>query len=308
LEQSRHPNFKSGFIAIIGCPNAGKSTLLNRLVGQKIAIVSDKAQTTRNRITGVVTREGYQMIFLDTPGMTDPKNKLGAFMQKTAEESTRDVDAILFMVDAKHPNHTRDIEIVTRLARGKTPLLIALNKADIAGEERLTALRERFAALAPRSEILSVSAKTGEGVEALEQKLVPHLLPGPLYYPADQCTDQPERLICAEMIREKALRLLRDEVPHGLGVQIDKMENRGSGSDPTRGELWDVWATIYCEQERHKGMVIGKQGAMLKKIGSAAREDIEWLLDARVNLQLWVKTKEDWRNKPAILSELGYRD
>lgn len=300
--------FKSGFIAIVGCPNAGKSTLLNRLVGQKIAIVSDKAQTTRNRITGVVTRPDYQMIFLDTPGMTEPKNKLGAFMQKTAEDTTRDVEAVLFLVDAKHPNHTRDIEIIKRLAHGKAPLLIALNKADIAGEARIAALREQFGALAPKSEFFVLSAKTGEGVEALENGLLPYLVPGPLYYPADQCTDQPERVICAEMIREKALRLLRDEVPHGLGVHLDKMENRGDGGKAERGDLWDVWATIYCEHERHKGMVIGKQGVMLKKIGSAAREDIEWLLDARVNLQLWVKTKEDWRNKSAILSELGYEN
>ena len=308
MEQSPQNAFRSGFIAIIGCPNAGKSTLLNRLVGQKIAIVTDKAQTTRTRITGILTHPDCQMIFLDTPGMTEPRNKLGAFMQKTAEESTRDVDAILFLVDARHPNHERDTEIISRLTRGKTPLIIALNKADIAGEDRLQNLREQFAAIAPKHEIINISAKTGAGVDELEALLRPLMPHGPLYYPADQVTDQPERTICAEMIREKALLFLRDEIPHGLGVSIEKMENRGDGGKPENGDLWDVWASIYCEHERHKGMVIGKQGIMLKKIGTAARRDIEWLLDARVNLQLWVKTKNDWRNKPSILAELGYHD
>lgn len=293
-------SYKSGFFSIVGCPNAGKSTLLNALVGQKIAIVTDRAQTTRNRITGVVTRENYQMIFLDTPGMTNPRNKLGEYMQKTAEDSLSDVEAILYTVDTRAGVGERDTEILSRLSKRRTPVIVLLNKADTT-----TLLQKQEAEEAVRAlgftEILSVSALKGEGLDILEKKLCTYLTEGPQYFPPDMVTDQPERVICAEMIREKALMLLKAEIPHGIGVGMDRMEIRPDG------KVMDCYATIYCERESHKRIIIGHGGSMLKKIGSEARQDIEWLLDMHVNLQLWVKTKDDWRNKQAVLSELGYQ-
>lgn len=292
--------YKSGFFSIIGCPNVGKSTLINTLVGQKIAIVTDRAQTTRNRITGVLTKPDYQMIFMDTPGMTVPKNKLGEFMQKTAEDCLNDVEAVLFMVDARQGVGQRDRGILERLSRLKSPVLILLNKADVATPVMLNEAREDVQAFGFR-EILTVSAMKGQGIEELERKLQNYLTDGPQYYPSDMVTDQPERLICAEMIREKALELLKDEVPHGIGVGMDKMELReGSG-------LMDCYATLYCERDSHKAIIIGKGGSMLKRIGIEARKDMEWLLGCRVNLQLWVKIKDDWRNRQSVLAELGYQ-
>ena len=293
-------SYKSGFFSIVGCPNAGKSTLLNSLVGQKIAIVTDRAQTTRNRITGVVTRDEYQMIFLDTPGMTNPRNKLGEYMQKTAEDSLSDVEAILYTVDTRAGVGERDTEILSRLAKRRTPVIVLLNKVDTA-----TLLQKQEAEEAVRAlgftEILPISALKGEGLDKLEKLLCSYLTEGPQYFPPDMVTDQPERIICAEMIREKALMLLKAEIPHGIGVGMDKMELRPDG------KVMDCYATIYCERESHKRIIIGRGGAMLKKIGSEARRDMEWLLDTHVNLQLWVKTKDDWRNKQAVLSELGYQ-
>ncbi len=293
--------YKSGFFSIVGCPNVGKSTLLNALVGQKIAIVTDRAQTTRNRITGVVTREGYQMIFLDTPGMTVPRNKLGEFMQKTAEDSLNDVEAVLYMVDVRQGVGQRDEGILQRLKKVKSPVLVLLNKVDVA-----TRLMVEEAEEAVRSHgftnIMTLSAMKGTGLEALERKLTEYLVEGPQYFPSDMVTDQPERVICAEMIREKALGLLKDEVPHGIGVGMDRMQMREEGG------LMDCYATIYCERESHKAIIIGRGGSMLKKIGMESRKDMEWLLGCRVNLQLWVKIKDDWRNKQAMLNELGYQD
>lgn len=293
--------YKSGFFSIVGCPNVGKSTLLNALVGQKIAIVTDRAQTTRNRITGVVTREGYQMIFLDTPGMTVPRNKLGEFMQKTAEDSLNDVEAVLYMVDVRQGVGQRDEGILQRLKKVKSPVLVLLNKVDVA-----TRLMVEEAEEAVRSHgftnIMPLSAMKGTGLEALERKLTEYLVEGPQYFPSDMVTDQPERVICAEMIREKALGLLKDEVPHGIGVGMDRMQMREEGG------LMDCYATIYCERESHKAIIIGRGGSMLKKIGMESRKDMEWLLGCRVNLQLWVKIKDDWRNKQAMLNELGYQD
>ena len=293
-------SYKSGFFSIVGCPNAGKSTLINTLVGQKIAIVTDRAQTTRNRITGVLTRDGYQMIFLDTPGLTHPRNKLGEYMQKTAEDAFNDVEAILYTVDTRAGVGERDTENLTRLANRKTPVIVLLNKSDTA-----TLLQRQEAEEAVRAlgfeQILSLSALKGEGIDALEKKLCAYLTEGPQYFPPDMVTDQPERVICAEMIREKALELLKAEIPHGIGVGMDRMEMRPDG------KVMDCYATIYCERESHKRIIIGRGGSMLKKIGSEARKDMEWLLDTHVNLQLWVKTKDDWRNKQAVLSELGYQ-
>lgn len=293
--------YKSGFFSIVGCPNVGKSTLINRLVGQKIAIVTDRAQTTRNRITGILTRKNYQMIFLDTPGMTKPRNKLGTFMQKTAEEASKDTEAILFVVDALQGVRERDEAVMKLIKAERAPVIVLINKCDAASAIQMQEARDAVAA-AGFDTVLAISAHTGENVDKLEELLCGYLTEGPQYYPEDMVTDQPERVICAEMIREKALELLREEIPHGIGVGIDRMQMRPDG------KLMDVWATIYCERESHKGIIIGRGGKMLKRIGSEARKDIEWLLDMQVNLQLWIKVKEDWRNRQQMLNELGYRD
>ena len=293
--------YKSGFFSIVGCPNVGTSTLINRLVGQKIAIVTDRAQTTRNRITGILTRKDYQMIFLDTPGMTKPRNKLGTFMQKTAEEASKDTEAILFVVDALQGVRERDRDVINVIKTMRSPVVVLINKCDATSSIQMQEAREEIAE-AGFDTVLAISAHTGENLDKLEELLKGYLTEGPQYYPEDMVTDQPERVICAEMIREKALELLREEIQHGIGVGVDKMQMRPDG------KLMDVWATIYCERESHKGIIIGRGGKMLKRIGSEARKDIEWLLDVQVNLQLWIKVKEDWRNRQQMLNELGYRD
>ncbi|MBR3129977.1 MAG: GTPase Era [Clostridia bacterium] len=293
--------YKSGFFSIVGCPNVGKSTLINRLVGQKIAIVTDRAQTTRNRITGVLTRKDYQMIFLDTPGMTKPKSKLGEYMQKVAEDASQDTEAILFVVDALNGVRDRDADVMRILKNERSPVIVLINKCDAASAAQMADAREKIAQ-AGFDTVLAISAKNGDNIDELEELLKGYLTEGPQYFPEDMVTDQPERVICAEMIREKTLQLLRDEIPHGIGVGIDRMELR------PEGDLMDVWATVYCERESHKGIIIGKGGKMLKRIGTEARKDIEWLLGVRVNLQIWIKVKEDWRNRQQMLNELGYRD
>ncbi|MEG1524253.1 MAG: GTPase Era [Clostridia bacterium] len=294
-----HP-YRSGFVSIIGCPNVGKSTLLNALIGQKIAIVTDRAQTTRNKITGVLTRDGYQIVFMDTPGVTQPQNKLGDYMQKVAFDAMNEVEAILFMVDAIAGVRSRDGKLMEKLSHAKAPVIALINKMDAASEERIEIARASLEQGGQFAHILTASASTGEGLAALEETLCTYLIEGPQYFPEDMVTDQPERIICGELIREKALMLLREEVPHGIGVGIDKMERR-EGRD-----LMDIYATIYCERDSHKGIIIGKSGSMLRKIGSEARKDIEWLLGCNVNLQLWIKVKDDWRNHPSVLHELGY--
>lgn len=292
--------YHSGFVSIVGCPNAGKSTLLNRMIGQKIAIVSDRAQTTRSKVTGVLSRETYQIIFLDTAGMTTPKNRLGEYMQKVATDALSEVEAVLFVVDALQGVRERDERIMDKLSHAKAPVFALINKCDAASAAAVGQAKQALLDRGMFRGILTASAKTGEGLERLEEQLLACLPEGPQYFPDDMVTDQPERVICGEMVREKALELLREEVPHGIGVGVDRMELREGGS------LMDIWATIYCERESHKGIIIGRGGSMLKKIGAASRRDMEWLLGCRVNLQLWVKIKEDWRNKPAVLHELGY--
>ncbi len=292
--------YRSGFVSLIGCPNVGKSTLLNALVGQKIAIVTERAQTTRNRITGVLTREGYQIIFLDTPGVTQPRNKLGDYMQKVAFDACNEVEAVLFVADALQGVRERDNQLIERLARARSPVLAFINKADTATKQQLALAEEALRLHGRFACVLTGSAAEKIGLDALERTLCEYLIPGPQFFPDDMVTDQPERIICAELIREKALLSLREEVPHGVGVGVDRMERREGR------ELMDVYATIYCERDTHKGIIIGKSGSMLKKIGGQARGDIEWLLGCRVNLQLWVKVKDDWRNKPSVLHELGY--
>jgi GTP-binding protein Era len=292
--------YKSGFIAVMGSPNVGKSTLVNRMVGQKVSIVSDKPQTTRNTIRGVLTKESYQIVFLDTPGLHEPKNKLGAYMVRAANESARDVDAILFVTDAAAGVKKRDQENIKRLLTYKIPLVFAVNKTDAVKKDRVDAAVEAIHALGAEKDIYPVSAANGSNLEELENALAQYLIPGPKYYPDDMYTDQPERLIAAEMIREKALRLLSEEVPHGVGVEIEKIEKR-EGKD-----LIYVAAAIYCERKTHKGIIIGSGGSMLKKIGSESRADLEMLFGSRVYLELFVKVKEDWRNSPSVLKILGY--
>lgn len=293
-------SYKSGFIAIIGSPNVGKSTLTNLLVGQKVSIVSPRAQTTRNRIMGVLTRPGFQMVFLDTPGVAAPRNRLGAYMLNAAYDSLDEVECVLFVADAASGIRERDEALLEKLKSAKAPVIAAVNKADIAKPEAVEAARARLEEESFIRDIIVISAKTGENADKLTDALAAYLDEGPQYFPEDMVTDQPERVIVAEIIREKALELLNEEVPHGIGVGVDKIETRPEGA------LADVYATIYCEREGHKGIIIGKKGAMLKAIGSAARRDIEWLLSVRVNLQLWVKVKDDWRNKESVLRELGY--
>ena len=292
--------FRSGFVSIIGSPNAGKSTLLNRVVGQKVSIVSPKAQTTRNRIMGVATRPEYQIVFLDTPGVAAPKNRLGEYMLKVAYESLNEVECVLFMADAANGIRERDESIIAKLREAKAPIIAAINKCDIAEKNAVDTAKKRLEKESCFKNIFEISAETGAGVDALEAAIANYLVPGPMYFPEDMVTDMPERVVCAEIIREKALNLLKDEVPHGIGVGIDKMVLRPNG------DLYDMWATIYCEREGHKGIIIGKKGSMLKQIGSEARKDMEWMLGTRVNLQLWVKVRDDWRNSPGVLKELGY--
>ncbi len=291
--------FRSGFVSIIGCPNVGKSTLLNQLVGQKIAIVSDRAQTTRNKITGVLTRPDYQIVFLDTPGVTAPKNKLGNYMLKTAYDALNEVEAILFVVDAVNGLREKDKALIERLRHTETPVLALINKADIASETQLREAEDLLNKAGFFKDVLTLSAKCGTGVELLETTLCKYLVPGPQYFPEDMVTDQPERVVCGELVREKILQLLREEVPHGIGVQVEKMQERPDG-------ITDIWVTVYCEKDSHKGILIGRGGSMLKRIGELARKDMEWMLGVHVNLQIWIKVKEDWRNSLGMLRELGY--
>lgn len=293
--------FKSGFIALLGSPNVGKSTLLNALVGTKIAIVSKKPQTTRNRITGVVTREDFQMIFMDTPGLHTPKNKLGEFMVKTAEQAARDVDAVLFVVDAKAGARERDMEILDKLTQQRDiPLIIAINKIDAVDGQRIEEVEDSLKHFDKK--IIRISAAQGLGLDILMEALKAYLVEGPMYYPADMVSDQPERVIAAELIREKALKSIGKEIPHGIGVEIEKLQY-----DEEKGIL-NIDAVIYCEKDSHKGIIIGAGGRMLKKIASAAREDMQMLFDSKVFLQVWVKVKPDWRNKISVLRTLGYQD
>lgn len=293
-------SYQSGFISIIGCPNVGKSTLLNALVGQKIAAVSPRAQTTRNRISGVVTRPGYQIVFLDTPGIAEPKNKLGEYMYKLAYTALDEVEAILLVLDPVEGLRERDTSLIERLKTAKAPVIGVINKTDIASMDQMRSARAYLERMQIFVHVQSISAKTGEGIAALLALLKEYLVEGPQYFPEDMVTDQPERNLCAEIIREKALLLLREEIPHGIGIEIEHMDVR------EQQNLTDVHAVIYCERDAHKGIIIGKKGVMLKRIGEEARRDMEWMLATRVNLQLFVKTRSNWRNSPLALKELGY--
>ncbi|MBQ3484579.1 MAG: GTPase Era [Clostridia bacterium] len=294
---AENKKFRSGFVTIVGRPNVGKSTLMNALVGEKVAIVSNRPQTTRNRIMGVMTRENWQMVFLDTPGIHTPRTKLGNYMMQSVREAMDGMDGMMVLVDATQVGE-HDRSIVADMATRKVPKLLLLNKIDLLPREKLLALIASFAD-SGYDAIIPISARTGDGLEELTNAMVEKLPEGPKYFPDDMMTDQPERLICAEMIREKALLHLRDEVPHGIGVEMMGMNKESE-------DFMEIHATIYCERDAHKGIIIGKKGSMLQLIGSEARKDIEALLGLHVNLKLWVKVRPDWRNRMDDLRNLGY--
>lgn len=294
--------FKSGFVTIIGRPNVGKSTLMNHLIGQKIAITSKKAQTTRNRIQTVYTGEEGQIVFLDTPGINQAKNKLGEYMLNVAENTLKEVDVILWLVEPTTFIGAGEQYIVEKLNKVHTPVILVINKIDTVEEEAVFKAIETYKEVCDFEAIVPVAALKNRNTDKLLQVIFSCLEEGPQYYDADVITDQPERAIVAEMIREKALRSLDKEVPHGIAVVIDRMKDR------ERGNIVDIDATIICERDSHKGIIIGKQGAMLKKIGTQARIDMENLLDAKVNLKLWVKVKKDWRDSEFLLKNYGYKD
>ena len=290
---------KSGFAALIGRPNVGKSTLMNHLIGQKIAITSNRPQTTRNRIQTVYTDERGQIVFLDTPGIHKAKNKLGRYMVEAAEKTLKEADVILWLVEPSTYAGAGEQHILEILRQVKTPVVLVINKADTVEKKKVMEAAEAYGKLYGFAEIVPVSALKGRNLDTLLDALMKYLPYGPMYYDEDTVTDQPMRQIAAEMIREKALRLLADEIPHGIAVTIEKMKERESG-------LWDIEAEIVCERESHKGIIIGKGGAMLKKIGSSARHDIEEMLEARVNLKLWVKVRREWRDNDLYLKNYGY--
>ncbi|MGP4042408.1 GTPase Era [Gracilibacillus sp. D59] len=296
-----HNNFKSGFVAIIGRPNVGKSTFMNHVIGQKIAIMSDKAQTTRNKIQGVYTDDLKQIVFIDTPGIHKPKHKLGDFMVKIAENTLNEVDAIMFMINADEGYGMGDQYIMDRLESIKKPVFLVINKIDLVHPDQLLPLIDQYKDKYPFKEIIPISALEGNNVNHLMDVFTDHLPEGPQYYPEDQITDHPERFIIGELIREKVLQLTREEVPHSVAVVIDDINNRGEG------EKVLVQATIVVERKSQKGIIIGKQGQMLKEIGKRARQDIERLLGSKVYLELWVKVQENWRNKPHQLQEFGFK-
>ena len=291
--------FKSGFVAIVGRPNVGKSTLLNSLAGQKIAIVSNKPQTTRTAIKGIINREDAQIIFTDTPGIHKPKNKLGEKMAETIDESMSDVDVILYLIEGTDKGIGLANEfILNKVIEQKTKAILVINKVDLVNKENLLELIKVYSEKHNFEAIIPISAKKNDGVDTLLEKIVELLPEGPAYYNTEEWTDQTERQIIEETIREKALRCLNDEVPHGIAVEVITMKKRENK------ELYDIEATIYCEKKTHKGIIIGKDGAMLKRIGERARRDIEEMLGAQANLQLWVKVKEDWRDNENRLNQI----
>lgn len=291
-------NFKSGFVTLIGRPNVGKSTLMNQLIGQKIAITSDKPQTTRNRIQTVYTDEAGQIVFLDTPGIHKAKNKLGEYMVNAATNTLNEVDVILWLVEPSTFIGAGERHIAETLRNVKTPVILVINKIDTVKKEEILTFIDCYKDICEFAEIIPVSALRGVNKQILIDNIMKYLPYGPMFYDEETVTDQPERQIVAELIREKALRLLSDEIPHGIAVSIDRMKERK--------HIVDIEATIVCERDSHKGIVIGKQGSMLKKIGTDARREIEDLLQSKVNLQLWVKVKKDWRDSDFLLKNYGY--
>ncbi len=295
-------NYKSGFVSIIGRPNVGKSTFLNKVIGQKIAIMSDKAQTTRNKIQGVFTEENSQIIFIDTPGIHKPKHKLGDFMMKIAQSTLKEVDIVLFMVNVEEGFGRGDEFIIEKLKETNQPVFLILNKIDQVHPEKLLSVIDQYKELYQFAEIVPISALQGNNIETLLQQIKNYLPFGPQYYPENQVTDHPERFIVTELIREKVLHLTREEIPHSIAVVMDSMEKKEGK------ETVHISATIIVERSSQKGIVIGKQGSMLKEVGQRARLDIEALLGSKVFLELWVKVQKDWRNKASNLRDFGFSD
>ncbi|MBO0441825.1 GTPase Era [Enterococcus sp. DIV0212c] len=291
---------KSGFVAIVGRPNVGKSTLLNRIVGQKIAIMSDKAQTTRNKIQGIYTVPEAQIVFIDTPGIHKPKHRLGDFMVETAYSALREVDATLFMISADQKRGRGDDFIIERLKTMNSPVYLVINKIDTVHPDQLLGIIEDYSSQMEFAEVVPISATEGNNVDRLMDVLVDQMPEGPQYFPDDQVTDHPEYFIVSELVREKVLLLTRDEIPHSVAVVVDSMKR-------DENEKIRIQATIIVERDSQKGIIIGKGGKMLKQIGTKARQDIEHLLDDKVYLELWVKVQKDWRDKKVHLQDFGYR-
>lgn len=290
--------FKSGFVTLIGRPNVGKSTLMNRLIGQKIAITSNKPQTTRNRIQTVYTSKEGQIVFLDTPGIHKAKNKLGNYMVGAAKQTLKEVDAVLWLVEPTTFIGAGERHILEQLERVNTPVILVINKTDMAKPEEIAECIKTYSSEREFTEVVPVSARNGKNTDELIQCIFKYLPYGPAFYDEDTITDQPQRQIVAELIREKALRCLDEEIPHGIAVTIEQMK--------FGKKIVDIDATIICEKNSHKGIIIGKQGQMLKKIGSQARVEIEQMLEMQVNLQLWVRVKKDWRDSDFLLKNFGY--
>ena len=290
--------YKAGFVALIGRPNVGKSTLMNKLIGQKIAITSHKPQTTRNKIRTVYTDERGQIVFLDTPGIHKSRNKLGEYMVSVAEHTLKDVDLVLWLVEPDEKIGAGDLHIMEQLDGIKTPVILCINKIDQISAEQILPVIALYSSKMEFAEIVPISAMKGGGCDDLLSTIYKYLPEGDPFYDEDTVTDQPMRQITAEIVREKILRSLSDEIPHGVAVTIEKMEFKKN--------LVDIEATIICEKDSHKGIIIGKQGAMLKKIGTSARRDIENLVENKVNLNLWVKVKKDWRDSDMLLKNFGY--
>ncbi len=296
---SKKKVFKSGFVTLIGRPNVGKSTLMNHLIGQKIAITSEKPQTTRNRIQTVYTDERGQIIFLDTPGIHKAKNKLGEYMVSVAEHTLKEIDVILWLVEPGTYIGASEQQVLKMLNRVKTPVILVINKIDTVKKEDILKTIEAYKDVYRFKDIIPVSALRKNNTDTLLHTIFQYLQEGPQYYDEDTVTDQPMRQIAAELIREKALRMMSDEIPHGIAVTIEKMTERDNG-------MFDIEANIVCERESHKGIIIGKGGSMLKRIGTAARIEIENLMDAKVNLQLWVKVRKEWRDSELYMKNYGY--
>lgn len=292
---------KSGFIAICGRPNAGKSTLLNRIVGEKVAIVSNKPQTTRTKILGVYTEDDLQAVLIDTPGIHKPHNKLGKRMEKYIAAATEEIDALIYVVDCHIKDEDLEAERValSGLKTAKVPVILAVNKIDTVERLKLLPILDKVQTIYSFSSIVPISAEKGENIDALMESIKGYLPEGPKFFPDDVITDQPERQIVSEFIREKALRLLNREVPHGIAVEIEKMKQKENGT-------YEILAAIYCEKQSHKGIIIGKGGEKLKQIGSLSRRDIERFLGAKVYLELWVRVKEDWRNRENFITDIGF--
>lgn len=293
-------NFKSGFVTIIGKPNVGKSTLMNQMLGQKISIMSNKPQTTRNRIQAICSQTDYQIIFIDTPGIHKAKTKLGQYMTKSVETTLNEVDVILMLIEPSEKVSDLDKYVIEHIENIKTPVVLVINKIDTLEKSKILKIIDIYKEFYNFAYIIPISALTGENVDELLKCIKNNLPNGPQYFPSDMITDQPERQIVSELVREKALQLLEDEIPHGIAVEILSMKKREDR------DIVDIEANIYCEKESHKGIIIGKQGNKLKQIGTKARVDIQNLLGSQVNLKLWVKVKKDWRDNEFLLKNFGY--